>query len=68
MNGTTPKQRAKHLEKALKAMYDEYGEATNVTDILTDLRHLCMVKGWDFFNCDRIARDHASVEQMEGKI
>ena len=68
MKGTPPAQRARHLEKILKATYDPYGEADNVTDMLTDLRHLCLSKDWDFFQCDRRARDHAACEQFANSI
>jgi hypothetical protein len=60
MNGNTPKQRAKTLKTHLAAIYDDGRGATkaNVTDILTDLRHLCDAEGIDFADCDRNARDH----------
>lgn len=68
MKGNTLKQRAAELNKALNALYDPFGKEDNVTDMLTDLRHLCLVKNWDFFRCDRVARDHAAVEQHAGSL
>lgn len=68
VKGCTIKQRAAALTAILNKQYDPSGGADNVTDILTDLRNLCAVKGWDFFRCDRIARDHASVEQFHDSI
>ena len=55
MNGTTPQQRAKALTTILTKTYDPYGEHCNVIDMLTDLRHLCDMKNWDFAELDRVA-------------
>jgi len=41
-------------EKALTAVYDDTGEE-GITDILSDLRHLCDVKRLDFAKLDRRA-------------
>lgn len=68
MKGNTIKQRAAALTQVLDKLYDPFGGEANVADMLTDLRHLCLAKNWDFFRCDRIARDHASVEQHYNSI
>lgn len=70
MNGATPKARAKHLKKILAGIYDDGKGATkaNVTDMLTDLRHLCDAEGIDFFRCDRLARDHYMPESIQKTI
>lgn len=58
------RRRALKIEKLLRSIYDECSVMENVTDALTDLRHLCARKNWDFFRCDRIARDHYAVESF----
>ena len=68
MLGNTPKKRARTLQAELKRLYDNAGPPENVTDMLTDLRHLCDAKGWDFADLDRQAYDHYSVEKRAGTV
>ena len=68
MNGTTPQQRAKSLTTILTKTYDPHGAQENVTDMLTDLRHLCDVKGWDFADLDRQAYQHYRTEKEAGGL
>ena len=68
MKGITPKQRAKSLTTLLNKTYDPCGARRNVTDILTDLRHLCDVKGWDFADLDRQAYQHYIEEKEAGGL
>ena len=68
MNGTTPKQRAKSLTTLLNKTYDPCGAQENVTDMLTDLRHLCDVKGWDFADLDRHAYQHYIGDRYAGGV
>ena len=67
MKGTTPKQRTKSLTTLLNKTYDPYGERCNVTDMLTDLRHLCDAEGWDFAELDRQAYAHYTAETGAGR-
>lgn len=69
MNGTTPKERAASLNRVLKSLYDDEEKGpNNVIDMLTDLRHLCDVKGWSFENCDRIAKGHYAPEKQSNTV
>ena len=68
MNGTTPRTRGAALTAILNKTYDPFGKVDNVTDMLTDLRHLCDLKGYDFANCDRIAYDHYLVEKAHHSL
>ena len=68
MRGTTPKQRTKSLTTLLNKTYDPCGARGNVTDMLTDLRHLCDVNGWDFAELDRQAYDHYVTEKAAGGL
>lgn len=68
MKGTTPKQRAKSLTTLLNKTYDPHGAQENVTDMLTDLRHLCDVNGWDFADLDRQAYQHYVTEKEAGGL
>ena len=68
MNGTTPQQRAKSLTTILTKTYDPHGAQENVTDMLTDLRHLCDVKGWDFADLDRQAYQRYLTEKEAGGV
>ena len=68
MKGITPKQRAKSLAALLNKTYDPYGKRCNVIDMLTDLRHLCDVKGWDFADLDRQAYQHYIEEKEAGGL
>ena len=68
MRGTTTQQRAKSLTTVLNKTYDPYGEWCNVIDTLTDLRHLCDVKGWDFAELDRQAYNHYVTEKATGGL
>lgn len=68
MKGTTPKQRAKSLTTILNKTYDPHGARGNVTGMLTDLRHLCDVKGWDFADLDRQAYQHYREEKEAGGL
>ena len=58
MKGNTPNERAKHLQKELHRLYDPHGGRDHVTDMLTDLRHLCDFYGWNFADADRSAYNH----------
>lgn len=58
MQGNTPTQRARALQTVLNKLYDPYGKEANITDMLTDLRHLCDYKSYDFADCNRIAYTH----------
>ena len=68
MRGETPKERATELEKILQRTYDRYGKRDNVIDMLTDLRHLCDVRGWDFADLDRVAYNNYVPEKNEQAI
>ncbi len=68
MKGTTPTQRTKSLTTILTKTYDPYGEHCNVIDMLTDLRHLCDVNGWDFADLDRQAYQHYIGERYAGGL
>ena len=68
MKGTTPTQRAKSLTTILNKTYDPHGAQENVTDMLTDLRHLCDAKGWDFADLDRQAYRHYRTEKAAGGV
>mgnify|MGYP001462708563 CR=1 FL=1 len=70
MNGTTPAQRAKELKKILKTTYDDGRGATpvNITDILTDLRHLCDAEGLSFADLDRVACGHYGPERAQSTV
>lgn len=65
MRGSTPKARANVLERLLKRTYDKYAQEENVIDMLTDLRHLCDAKGWNFAELDRIAYRYYVPEKRE---
>lgn len=70
MNGTTPVQRAKELKKILKKTYDEGRGATpaNITDMLTDLRHLCDAEGLSFADLDRVTYGHYCPERAQNTV
>ena len=68
MRGTTTQQRAKSLTTVLNKTYDPYGEWCNIIDVLTDLRHLCDVNGWDFAELDRRAYNHYVTEKATGGL
>jgi hypothetical protein len=68
MRGTTPQERAKVLEKHLNKLFDPQGGRCNVIDMLTDLRHLCDARGWDFGELDRVAYDNYVPELHAGTI
>ena len=70
MNGSTPKERAKHLKKHLAKIYDDGRGATedNITDMLTDLRHLCDAQHIDFAHCNRIADNHYTTEHAHNSV
>lgn len=54
------------IQRARKAVRGYAGEfhdlKANITDILTDLRHLCAAKGVSFEDADRVARQHFEAE------
>jgi hypothetical protein len=61
----TQEEIKRHNENAAAALahYDEKGEeATDITDLLTDLMHLCQNKDWDFQSCLSSALDHYEEE------
>ena len=69
MKGNTPKQRAKSLQTVLNKTYDRHGERCNVIDVLTDIRHLCDMKNWDFAELDRVAYStHYLTEKATGTV
>lgn len=70
MKRRTPKSRAKALKKILAATYDDGQGATkaNITDMLTDLRHLCDAEGLSFAECDRAAYRHYGPEVLKKTI
>lgn len=70
MKGITPKARASALKRILRQTYDEGRgvTATNIVDMLTDLRHLCDAEGLNFADCDRIAREHYRPEFAQGRV
>ncbi len=69
MKGNTPKQRAKSLQTVLNKTYDRHGEWRNVIDVLTDIRHLCDMKNWDFAELDRVAYStHYLTEKATGTV
>lgn len=70
MNGTTPAQRAKELRKILKTTYDDGRGATpaNITDMLTDLRHLCDAEGLSFADLDRVAYGYHCPERAQNTV
>ena len=47
---------------------DPHGARCNVIDMLTDLRHLCDAKGWDFADLDRQAYQHYRTEKEAGGL
>ena len=67
MRGTTPQQRARVLRRLLARTYDpgKGADPENIADMLTDLRHLCDAKGWNFAELDRIAYRHYVPEKRE---
>lgn len=68
MKGSTPKARAATLHRELKRLYDDFGPKENVTDMLTDLRHLCDSKNWNFADLNRQAYSHYVVEKHAGTV
>jgi len=58
-------RRREIISRVLTALqgYDEPNNATSVTDVLTDLRHLCEAHGWDFDALDRMAYQHYLAEK-----
>lgn len=70
MNGTTPAQRAKELKTILKKTYDKRRVATpaNITDMLTDLRHLCDAEGLSFADLDRMAYGLYVPERVQNTV
>lgn len=70
MNGTTPVQRANELKKILKKTYDDGRGATpaNITDMLTDLRHLCDAENLSFADLDRVAYGHYCPERAQNTV
>lgn len=68
MNGDTPRERGKSLKAELERLYDEFGDDCNVIDLLTDVRHLCDVQGWNFAELDRTAYQHYIREIASGEL
>lgn len=66
MKNTTPQQRATAVARVLRHTYEDIKTqavtAQNVTDMLTDLRHLCDAKKIDFAARNRIAYTHYCAE------
>lgn len=50
------------LTRSKRYAYAEERESA-IVDVLTDLRHLCQVEGFDFANLDARAADHYAVER-----
>ena len=64
MNGDTPRERGKSLKAELERLCDD----CNVIDLLTDVRHLCDVQGWNFAELDRTAYQHYIREIASGEL
>lgn len=61
------KERAEFALAGLEVSTHENGsEQTDVTDMLTNLMHLCEQRGWSFSQCLSSAEDHFATE-YEGK-
>jgi hypothetical protein len=52
----------------LNKFYEHEEHLTNVVDMLTDLRHLCDVKGLDFYEAERLAYNHYVEERGSVKV
>jgi hypothetical protein len=62
---TANKKRAKKASKAIRATYENHPRQCvkeDAIDMLTDLRHLCDARAWDFDALDRIAYQHYTEE------
>lgn len=58
------------VDRAMKALrdYEPNTEGADaLTDLLTDLRHCCDARGWDFADSDRAAGNHYTVELKHAK-
>jgi hypothetical protein len=60
-------QRANRAEEAL-SQYEENHLPGAVADLLTDLRHLCDLNGWNFEDCVEMSEIHFNCEQDEESI
>lgn len=57
------KERARRAELALKAQgYWDCGESYAAADLLDDIMHLCIRRGWDFEDVLATARMHFDAE------
>jgi len=64
----TNQDRADRVRRAIQTEYANFPGRTveeDITDILTDIRHLCDLTGWDFGGCLAMAEDHYEAERDE---
>ena len=57
-----------NAEYAIRGIHGEIHEdelESNVTDLLTDLMHLCENRGFDFLNCLELAKRHYIEEKTD---
>jgi len=57
------KRQASKIERAILTLYDKADVQASIVDALTDLRHLCDVRGVAFHEADKMAYRHYSEEQ-----
>ncbi|WP_065321764.1 hypothetical protein [Tritonibacter mobilis] len=57
VDDTDNSTRAARVLQAIYPAYDDDTAETAVRDVLTDLRHLCDLMGWDFADLDRDAHE-----------
>lgn len=68
LNKLGENKRAEYAETALFAYTNEVGggmDESSITDLLTDLRHLCDKQGYDFADLDKRAYIHYCGEKHE---
>lgn len=61
------KRCAKRAEDIVKREYDPQDPKTSTQDMLTNILHLCNVKGWDYYEIFDDARMHANAETHGGE-
>jgi hypothetical protein len=57
------KRQARKIERAILALYDAADLQASIVDALTDLRHLCDVRGIGFHEADEMAYRHYAEEK-----
>jgi len=57
------KHQARKIERAILALYDAGDVQASIVDALTDLRHLCDLRGVAFHEADEMAYRHYSEEK-----